>query len=95
MSPLIKDPITNQDKNMDINKYQCLTPDVPQFLPGIKRLLNEDNDDNPKTTDKSQSDKDNMSHTSRDDSIAKVKGMKNTNYNDKYKEDTSKHQDGN
>ena len=36
-----------------------------------------------------------MSHTSRDDSIAKVKDTKNTNDDDKYKEDTSKLQDCN
>ena len=35
--PLIKDPIPNQDKqNMGVNIYQCLTPDVPPFLPGNK-----------------------------------------------------------
>ena len=36
-----------------------------------------------------------MSHTSRDDCIAKAKDTKNTNDDDKYKVDTSKHQDGN
>ena len=36
-----------------------------------------------------------MSHTSPDDSIEKVKDTKNTNDYDKYKEDTSKLQDGN
>ena len=34
-------------------------------------------------------------HILQDDYIAKVKGTKNTNDDDKYKEDTSKHQDGN
>ena len=36
-----------------------------------------------------------MSHTSWDDFIAKAKNTKNTNYDEEYKEDTSKHQDGN
>ena len=36
-----------------------------------------------------------MSHTSRDDSITKAKDNKNTNDDDKYKQDTSKLQDGN
>ena len=36
-----------------------------------------------------------MSHTSQDDSIAKVKDTKNTNDDEKYKEDTSKIQEGN
>ena len=39
---------------MVLNKYQCLTPDVPPFLPGNKILLNEDNDDNTETTDTSK-----------------------------------------
>ena len=34
-----------------------------------------------------------MSHTNQYDSIAKVKNTKNTNDDDEYKEDTSKHQD--
>ena len=36
-----------------------------------------------------------MSHTIRDDSIAKAKDTKNKNDDNKYKEDTSKLQDGN
>ena len=36
-----------------------------------------------------------MSHTIRDDSIAKAKDKKNKNDDNKYKEDTSKLQDGN
>ena len=36
-------------------------------LPGNKRLLNEDNDDNPETTDASVYEKYDMSHTSPDD----------------------------
>ena len=65
------------------------------FLPGIKILLNKGNDHNPETTDTSLSEKYNMSHTSRYDYIAKAKDTKDTNDDDKYKEDTSKHQDGN
>ena len=85
-SSLRKDPIPDQDwKTMAINKYQCLTPDLPPFIPVNKILLNEENDDNPETTDTSQSEKDDTSHTSRDDSIAKVKETKNSNDDDKYK----------
>ena len=37
------------------------------FLPGYKRLLNEDNYDNTETADNSRSGKDDMSHTIPDD----------------------------
>ena len=47
------------------------------------------NDDNPKTTDTSNTDKYETSHTNWDDYIENVKDMKNTNDDDKYKEDTS------
>ena len=67
---------------MGLNKDQCLAPDVLLFHPGNKRLLNEENDDNPKTTDIPQSEKDDTSHTSRDDYYAKVKDTKNTNDDD-------------
>ena len=56
---------------MRLNKYQCLTPNVILFLPGNKILLNEENDDNPETIDTSKSEKYDMSHTSRYDSIEK------------------------
>ena len=82
LSLLRKDPIPKQDKIMVINKYQCLTLDVPPFIPGNKILLNEDDYDNPKNTDTSQSEKDDTSHTSREDSIAKVKDTKNANDDD-------------
>ena len=59
-------------KKMGLNKYQCLTPDVPPFVPGNKTLLNEDNDDDPKTPDTSRSEKGDTSHTSQDDYIAKA-----------------------
>ena len=55
MSPLRNYPITYHDLKIGLNKYQCLTPDVPPFLPGNKILLNEENDDNPETTHTSQS----------------------------------------
>ena len=77
---------------MGINKYQCLTPDVPQFHPGNKRLLDKDNDDNTETTDTSQSERDDMSHTYQDHFIEKVKKTKNTNDDNKYKENTSRYQ---
>ena len=80
---------------MGLNKYQCLTPNVPTFLPGNKILLDEENDDNPETTDTPLSEKDDTSHTSQDDYIAKVKDTKNTNDDYEYKEDTSKLQEVN
>ena len=43
------------------------------FIHGNKRLLNDKNDHNPETTDTSQSEKDDMSHTSRDGFIEKAK----------------------
>ena len=79
---------------MELNKDKCLTTDVLPFLPGNKILINEENDDGPETRDTPQSEKYYMSHTSQDDSIAKVKDTKNTNDDDNYKEDTSKLQDG-
>ena len=64
-------------------------------FPENKSLRNEGKYDNPETTDNSKSEKYDTSNTSRDDYIAKLKHTKNTNDDDKYKEDTSKHQDGN
>ena len=75
--------ITKKKKNI---KPKYLSP----FLPGNKRLLNEKNDHNPETTDTSLSEKDYMSHTSQDDFIEKKTDEKNTNDDDKYKEETSK-----
>ena len=80
---------------MGLNKDQCLTPCVPPFLPGYKRLLNKEYNDSTETTYTSQSEKDDTPHTNRDDSIEKVKDTKNTNDDYKYKEDTLKHQDVN
>ena len=80
---------------MVLNKDQCLTPDVPPFIPGNERLLNEENVDNPETKDTSKYEKDDTSLTSQNYSIEKLKDTKNTNDDDEYKEDTSKIQDGN
>ena len=63
---------------------------MSSFLPGNKILLNEENDNNPETTDTSISQKYDMSHTSQDDFIEKAKEEKNTNYDDEYKEETLK-----
>ena len=65
------------------------------FLPGNKILLNEENNHNPEPTDTSQSEKYDMSHTTRDDYIEKAKDTTNTNEDEKYKKDTSKLQDSN
>ena len=56
--------------------------------------MNDEIDHNTDTTDTSLSEKDDVSHTSQDDSIEKVKDTKTTNDDDKYKEDTLKLQDG-
>ena len=50
-------------------KSKALSP----FLPGNKRLSNEDNDYDRKTIDTSLSEKDDMSHTSPDDFTEKNK----------------------
>ena len=95
MSPPRKDPIQNQDKTLGLKEYQCLTSDVPHFLPRNKSLRNKENDDNPETTYTSHTEKDDTTHNNRYDSIENVKDMKNTNDGDQYKNDTSKHQDDN
>ena len=68
---------------------------MPPFLPVNKILLNQYNDNNPKTTDNSLSEKDDMSHTSPDGFTGKTYDKKITNNDDEYKEETSKLQDGN
>ena len=68
---------------------------VPPFSYGIKSLRNKANDDNPENTDTPRTDKDDTSHTNRYDSIKILQDTKNTNDDDEYKEDTSKHQDSN
>ena len=75
--------IPKKKKNI---KYKALSP----FLPGNKRLLNKDNDDNPETTDTSLSEKYDMSHTSTDDFTGKTDDKTITNNDDEYKEETSK-----
>ena len=70
-------------KPIGLKKYQCLTSDVPPFLPGNKSLRNKENDDNPEATDTSHTEKYDTSHTNQDDSIANVKYMKNNNDDDK------------
>ena len=89
MSLSIKDPILNQDKKT-LGKS-----DVPPFITVMKSLRNQENDDNPETTDTSRTNKDDTSHTNQDNSIENVKYTKNTNDDDKYKEDNLQHQDGN
>ena len=94
--PPRKYPIPNQDKNtIGLEKYQSLPPQVPPFPPGFKSFRNEANDDNPESTDTSSTDKDDTSRTDQDDSIENFKVKNNTNDDDKYKEDNSKHQHGN
>ena len=79
--------IPKKKKNI---KYKALSP----FLPVNKRLLNKDNDDNPKITDTSTSEKDDMSHTSQDN-FSEKNHKTITNDYDEYKEETQKLQDGN
>ena len=38
-----------ESKALGLQKYQCITPEVPSFLPVSKILLNEENDDNTET----------------------------------------------
>ena len=61
----------------------------------MKSLRNEENYDNPETADTSRTDKYDTSHTNRDDFIESVKYIKNSNYDEEYKEDNSQYQDGN
>ena len=90
-----QDLIPKQDKkNLGLKKDQCLTSDVPPCLPGMKSFRNKEHDDNPETTDTSYTNRDNMSNTIQYDYIVNVKYMKNTNDDDEYKEDTSKHHEG-
>ena len=58
------------------------------IFPGNKILFNNEDDDNPETTYTSQSEKDDTSHTNRNDPIAKMKDTKNTNDDEEYKEVT-------
>ena len=83
------------EKRIPKKKKYIKSLSLSPFLPGNKRVLNEENDHNPETADTSRSGKYDMSHTSRNDFIAKAKDTKNTNYDEEYKEDTSKDQYGN
>ena len=66
------------------NKQKYIKPKaLSLFLPGNKILLNEDNDDNPETTDTSLSVKDDMPHTSIDAFTVKSNDKKITNNDDK------------
>ena len=52
------------------------------FIPGYKRLLNKDNDDNPETIDTSLSGKDDMSHTSGYNFTGKTNNRKITDHDE-------------
>ena len=78
-------------KNKKYTNSKAFSP----FLPGNKTILNEENDDNPETTDTSQSEKDDTSQNSRDDSIVKVKETQKIKDDNKYKEEILKLRDGN
>ena len=67
------------DKRIAKKKKNIKSLDLYPFLPGNKILLNDENDNNPETTDTSLSEKDDMSHTSQDNFIGKTKSEKNTN----------------
>ena len=59
------------------------------FIPGNKILLNEDDDDNPETTDTSLSGKDDMSHTSKYGFTEKTNIKNITDNDEEYKGWTS------
>ena len=83
MYPPRKDPIPNKDKStLGLQKYQCLPPHIPPFPPWFKLLIKEANDDNPKTTDTSITDKYDTSRTNQDYAIENVQAIKNTNDDD-------------
>ena len=93
MSPPRNDPIPNQNKNnLWLKIDHCLTSNVPPFYSGFKSLRHKANDDNPETTDTSHTYKDDTLRTNQDDSIENVKAIKNTNDDDKYKEENFQHQ---
>ena len=61
------------EKRIPKNKKHIKSLPLTQFIPGNIILLNDENDHNPKTTDTSLYEKDDMSYTSRDDFIEKAK----------------------
>ena len=65
------------------------------FIPGNKILLNEDDDDNPETTDTSLSGKDDMSQISIDDFTGKTNDKTIIDHDEDYKEETPKRKKGN
>ena len=65
-------PVKRIPKKKKYIKSKALSP----FIPGNKRLLNEDNYDNPETTDTALSEKYYISHTSPDDFTEKTKDKK-------------------
>ena len=83
------------EKRIPKKKKNTKSLSLSPFLPGNKILLNEENYHNPETMDTSRSEKYDKSYTSWDDFIKKLKDTKNTNDDDNYKEEPSKHQDGN
>ena len=72
-------------------KLAALSP----FIPVNKISLNEDNYDNPETTDTSLSGKDDMSQISRDDFTGKTNDKTIIDHDEDYKEETSKRKKGN
>ena len=88
---------------VNVTSKKCITKkqkyikptDLSPFLPWNKRILNEDKDDNPETTDTSLFGKYDMSHTSPDDFTEKTNDKKIKNNGYEYKEETSKIKEGN
>ena len=64
------------EKRIPKKKKYMLSKALSPFVPGNKRLLNEDNDNNPKTTDTSQSEKYDIPHTSLDAFTGKTNDKK-------------------
>ena len=60
------------EKRIPNKKKNIKSKDLSPFLPGNKRLLNEENEDNPETIDTSKSETDDTSHTNKYYSIEKV-----------------------
>ena len=67
--------VTPEERIPNKKKY-IKSKALSQFIPVNKRLLNEDNDDNPETTDTALSEKYYISHTSPDDFTEKTKDKK-------------------
>ena len=78
-----------------IEKYQSLPSRLPKFPPVFKSLINEADDDNHESIDRSRTDKYDTPCTDKDESIENMKAMNNKNSDDKYKEEILQHQHGN